>query len=202
MSDNNIQISVDKRTLQLLGFILAVAAALYLVNNNPLTDQGSKATPSASASFPASITVASFGPAIVTKEELLDQSKAFGFPVYWNDVMPDTQIELTVTADGKFYVRYLPTGVEAGSKDKFLTIATMYDPNAYATLQGLTAQAGARWSTYAGGALAAAASETDPNIYFAYQGYPLLIDVYSPDPAFGWKLVDAGSVKILNGQAL
>jgi hypothetical protein len=198
MSSNSIQINLDRRTVQVLGFVLAVAGALYLVNHNPLDKGG--ATPNASASasgFPSSIATQAFGPQIVTRDELLAKAKSFGLATYWNGQMVGTQIELTITTQGQFYVRYLPEGVEVGSKDKYFTVASLYDANAYINVQNLAAQPGAKWRTYQTGATAAAASATDENIYFAYDGYPILVDVFTTNPDEGWALVDAGAIKIL-----
>ena len=62
MADNNIQINLDRRTVQLLGFALAIAASLYLINHNPFS--GGDNTPKATSSLPSAIAMQGYGPEI------------------------------------------------------------------------------------------------------------------------------------------
>jgi hypothetical protein len=195
VADKNIQITLDRRTVQLLGFALAIAAALYLVNHNPLSSNNG--APKPGSSFPSAISVAPFGPAVVTVDELKAEAKKFALAAYWGGEIADTKMELTVTANGGFYVRYLPLDAKVGTKTEYLTVASTYDSGAYSKVADLTTTVGSRWTNYATGALAASATPTDHNIYFAFQDYPVLVDVFTPDAKVGWDMVQAGSVKLL-----
>ena len=118
MADNNIQINLDRRTVQLLGFALAIAASLYLINHNPLS--GGDNTPKPTSSLPSAIAMQGYGPAIVTVDELKAQATKYGLAAYWGGEVAGTQLELTVTTNGSFFVRYLPEDATVGTKDEYL----------------------------------------------------------------------------------
>lgn len=189
---------VIPRRLLTVGLVLAVAIVAWLMVRPASTATPTanlSATESASASSPLTMPVA---PVIVSVEELKAQTNTLGIPVYWNGEMKGTNIELTILRDATVFVRYLPKGVSAGDKAPYFTVATYMNQNAYAQVQSLAAAPGAKSIKYSGGALAATASETDPNTYFAYEGVPALIDVFSQNPPEGWDLIASGSIRLLN----
>ena len=111
--------------------------------------------------------------------------------------MKDTNMELTVLTKGKVYVRYLPTGVAAGANEKYFTVATYYDPLAFNKVKQLGNKTGAKYIKYKGGAVAASKSESDSNVYVAFDGNPAIYNIYSPDPANAWSAIDSGTFALL-----
>lgn len=148
-------------------------------------------------SAPATVTLTEQAATIVSKEELIAASQNIGFVVYWNGEISDTNLELTVLTEGQVFVRYLPKDVAAGAAEPYFTVASYYDPDALAKVQNVGGASGAKLVNYAGGAIAASASEADSNIYFAFDGYPVLYNIYSPDPQVGWNALETGTISIL-----
>ncbi len=75
------------------------------------------------------------GPVAVSEDELVALSDELDHPVYWAGAEPSKTTELTVTADGSVYVRYLPSGAKIGAKAPALTVATYPVADAYAVTQ-------------------------------------------------------------------
>ena len=63
-----------------------------------------------------------------------------GHPLYWAGRRSEFTYELTRTADGNVYVRYLPPGIPVGAREpNYLTIGTYPRPRALRALRGLAA---------------------------------------------------------------
>ena len=203
MSDNQenpatsdaIQIDPRKRLIIVLGLIAAISFVAWVLSGDNGGTTAAPETPSVSAA--GSVSLTAIPATIVSVDELMSATKDLGFPIYWNGKMKGTNIELTVLTEGKVYVRYLPKDVEAGSQDPYLTVATYYDTDAIGRVQSLGSTTGAKYVNYKGGAVAASASESDSNIYFAFPGNPALYNIYSPDPKIAWDSLDSGTIKIL-----
>ena len=134
---------------------------------------------------------------IVSKDELISATKDLGFPIYWNGKMKDTNLELTILAEGKVFVRYLPNDISAGAAEPYFTVASYYDPAGYARVLNLGSAEGAKFIKYSGGAVAASTSELDSNIYFAFDGNPAVYNVYAPDAQVAWDGLESGTLEIL-----
>ncbi len=205
MSNSNHQRPLDSRKrIAVLVFLLAVIGVVAWVlsgsrggggANNQAVD-GSKPS-SLSSAKPGAVTLTAIPASIVSAEQLLAATKGLGFPIYWNGDMQGTKIELTVLTEGKVFVRYLPKDAAAGSTNPYFTVASYYDSGAFGKVQNLGASAGAKYIKYKGGAVAASASNSDSNIYFAFDGNPVLYDLYSPDPLVAWNALDTGTLSIL-----
>src|SRR5205085_7031602 len=75
-------------------------------------------------------------PVAVSSAELRTASKLLRQPIYWAGRARGYHYELTRTANGYDYVRYLPHGVQAGDpRPKFLVVATYPFPGAYRALK-------------------------------------------------------------------
>src|SRR5204862_6587413 len=78
-----------------------------------------------------------------------------GHPVYWAGARSGTTYELTQTADGRIYIRYLPKGVKVGDRQaNYLIVATYPVQNAYRAVQTAAKAKGAETFAVAGGAKA------------------------------------------------
>jgi len=116
-------------------------------------------------------------------------------PIYWAGTAPGTRFEVTETAKGKVFVRYLPPDVKVADKRAgFLTVATYPYPRAYAvTAKSSRQDAMARASAPAGG-LAVWSVKRPSSVYVAYPGSDFLVEVFSPKASEARRLVLDGEV--------
>jgi hypothetical protein len=187
------EFSRNRRLFVAAGISLLIALLAWLITGGDSSNEASISPTSTSAG----VTLTNVKATIVTKEELVAATKDLGFPIYWNGEMDDTNIELTVLTEGKVFVRYLPKNVDAGSPDKYFTVATYYDEAAFANVQNLGSMPGAKSINYSGGAVAASSTESDANIYFAFDGNPAIYNIYSPEPKSGWTALESGTISLL-----
>jgi hypothetical protein len=104
--------------------------------------------------------------------------------------------EVTETASGYVYVRYLRSGSALGDRrPAFLTVATYPRPNAYADVRAASQRAGAVSFRVAGGALAVYDRAEPTSVYLAHPGARQQIEVYDPDARKARRLVRSGAVQ-------
>lgn len=116
-------------------------------------------------------------------------------PIYWAGTRPGTRFELTQTRQGKFFVRYLPEGVEAGDKrPAFLTVATYPQRHAYAVAEKSSRRGAMVGAPTPSGGLATWSRKRRSSVYLAYPGTDQLIEVFSPRPGDARRLVLAGDI--------
>src|SRR3954452_13369081 len=107
----------------IVGVAIVIAIILWLIlrggdDNNNATNQ-SQPTPQRPG-LPA---------VLLDRASLKNYSSGQNAPVYWVGARDKRRYEVTRTADGSTYIRYLPTGVKAGdARPEFLTVAS--NPNA------------------------------------------------------------------------
>lgn len=120
-------------------------------------------------------------PRIVTADELRAFAAAEDGPVYWAGERAGARYELTRTADGRVYVRYLAAGTEAGSTDAgFLTIGTYPQADALSTLKATAARRGSTDVAVGGGGAGAVLRGSPDSVYLAYPGVAAQIEVFDP----------------------
>ncbi len=131
---------------------------------------------------------------LVSRRDL--RSLAAARTVYWAGPMRGYRYELTRTARGAIYVRYLPTGVPAGDpRPDFLTVGTYRRPNAY---RGLEVEARKRGTVVfhpAPRQIALFRKDRPTSVYFAFLGSGEQIEVYDPSPSRARRLVATGRVR-------
>ena len=121
-------------------------------------------------------------PRLVTEQQLRAFAAGEKGPVYWAGPQPGMRNELTRTADGRIYVRYLPDGVAAGSNDpNNLTVGTYPQPDALATLKRTVARRGGRTFAVAGGGTGAMLPSNPDSVYVAYPGGSAQVELFDPD---------------------
>ena len=148
-------------------------------------------TPSQTLATPKSARV---GPEIRSASQLAAFAKTADNEIYWAGPRPATRYELTQLSDGRVYVRYLPSGVAAGSKRALLTIATYPFVNAFAaTLKSSTEPNTVRVDTGAG-AVAFYRSGFEKNVYVAFDGSDVQIEVFGPVAGRPASLVSSGQI--------
>jgi hypothetical protein len=152
-----------------------------------------------SASVPSShapATISAGGPRIVTIDGLSALAGLRGSPVYWAGARPTALYEVSETANGFVYVRYLPSGTAPGDpRPAFLTIGTYPRPDAYGDVRAAAQRPGAVSFRLARHGLAVY-DENDPtSIYLAYPGSKEQVEVYDPSPAVALRIARSGRVR-------
>jgi hypothetical protein len=119
-----------------------------------------------------------------------------GHDVFWAGSRSGVTYELTRTAKGKVFIRYLPSGVEVrDARPDFLTVGTYPKPDAYPTLKRFSTTEDAVSRRIGGGGIAVYSSAAPKSIYVAYPDSDLQIEVYDPAPGRGMRLVSSGQVE-------
>jgi hypothetical protein len=138
------------------------------------------------------------GPVAATRADLIDLSQKLGQPIYWAGNQPGTtDIELTETADGNVYVRYLTGDAAIGApKPHYLTVGTYPVPNATDALETISAEPGAKVRDVPGGGLAVTNTSSPTSVYLADPNEKKFeIEVFDPDPAHALDLVTSGDIQ-------
>ena len=103
-------------------------------------------------------------------------------PVYWAGWRQGMKYEVTRTADGTVYVRYLPSGVAAGDpRTGLLTVATYPRPNALADVRAAAEREGAVTFAVPSGGRAVYDRASPSNVHLAYPGAGRQIEVYGSE---------------------
>jgi hypothetical protein len=173
-----------------IGAVVAVAiAAAFLVW---LLVRGGDSN---SSSAGQTQTVPAIAPVAATPDRLRSLSVEVGRPIYWAGPLPDYTYELTRTSQDRIYVRYLPHGVSAGAKRAEYTIVGTYPvTNAYGVLQTLAKKDGESSFTAPNGGIAVYDTSRSTNVYLAYPGSNVQIEVFDPSASRARALVTSGQV--------
>jgi hypothetical protein len=118
-------------------------------------------------------------PVAVSPAELSELSAALHQPIYWVGPSADTTYELTRTAAGLIYLRYLPRGVAVGAPAQYLTIGTYPLSRAYATGVANSKLPGAV-TIAVPGAIAYSANQDPTSVYLAFPGVNEQVEVFDP----------------------
>jgi hypothetical protein len=139
-------------------------------------------------------TPAGGGAVSVSPAQLKTLASSLGHAVYWVGREPGVTYELTRTAGGSVYLRYLPHGIRVGTKKPYLTIGTYPVANSFSVTRRLSRKPGAIPVTIADGV--AFYEEARPtNIYLAYRGDDLQIEVYDPSAGRAQELVTSSRIR-------
>jgi hypothetical protein len=116
--------------------------------------------------------------------------------VFWAGPRPRRVYELTLTPDGRTYVRYLPHGASLGDpRPDFLAIGTYPQQDAYAQLHAAVRRRGAVALALPHGGLAVYDRARPTSVYVAYPRSGVQVEVYSPAPGEARRLVESGRVR-------
>ena len=110
-------------------------------------------------------------------------------PVFWLGPKKGYTLELTRTANGKIYVRYLPSGVSPGANKPYLTVATYPFPGAFTAIKKQASARGAVTTRLAHGGLAVLDQHYPESVHLAYPGVNYQVEVFDPTPARAMSLV-------------
>lgn len=179
-----------------IGTAVAVAAgaglaAWALVGHGGPADSSSS-TDAAPPPTTAATTAKPIGPVALSAQGLRTFMSTVDQPVYWAGPQAGFVYELTRTSAGKVFIRYLPAGVQAGSKKQvYLIVATYPFEN---SLQALNKLGGPHVPIPRGGV--AMVDEGHPqSVHLAYPGTDDQIEVYDPSPARSLRVARSGAVR-------
>jgi hypothetical protein len=178
-----------------IGAVVAIAVAaafvIWLIVRGNDDDSGSTTTPT-------STTVAGpkpVGPVAATPAALRGFAASSGHPIYWVGPRRGTTYELTRTPGSRVYVRYLPAGVKVGNRSAAFTIVGTYPTqNALKVLKDLAKQANEKTVPAPGGGFAVYNTSAPTNVYVAFPGSDVQIEVYDPSARKARRLVTTGRV--------
>lgn len=135
-------------------------------------------------------------PTIVSEQQLREYGSENG-TVYWAGVRADSEFELTRSSSGATFIRYLPDGVKAGSKDKYLTVATYPEDNGYGRLRESVTAKTLTASETKSGALVVINPQTVNSTYFSFPKANFQVEVFSPEEGQSKSMVLDGDIDIL-----
>jgi hypothetical protein len=140
----------------------------------------------------------SVGPAPQAKAATLADLQALAaslkHPIYWAGPTSGYTYELTRSASGNVFVRYLPPGVKVGSATPYLTVATYPFPGAFGAIQALAKHKNLQTIKLAGGGLAVRDMSVPTSIHLAFPGSAYQVEVFDPSPASALRVVKSGKV--------
>lgn len=114
--------------------------------------------------------------------------------VFWAGARTGVTYELTRGVDGRIFVRYLPSGVAAGSKRPYLTVGTYPVAGAYATTAAQSRDSAAVALRIRGRGIAFYRPSRPTNVFLAFPGRDVQIEVYDPRPGKARALVTANAI--------
>src|SRR5262245_1764776 len=135
-----------------IGAVVAIAVAIGLVVWLIVGRGGS----SDNGSIKSGAERGFIGPVAESQEQIASFAKLVGQPIFWAGPQDGYTYELTRTADGKAYVRYLPKGVKVGDpRGDYLIVVTYPFKNSYRILKSIS---GKEATALPGGGIAAVAN--------------------------------------------
>jgi hypothetical protein len=126
---------------------------------------------------------------------LKNDAATLGRPIYWLGPIHGLTLELSQSADGRVFVRYLPPGVLVGASRPYLTVATYPLTSGFTDTRAAAQRVGAVRIPLADGAVAFYMRSRPTNVYLAFPNVREQIEVFDPSPSEARKLVAAGRVQ-------
>jgi hypothetical protein len=135
-------------------------------------------------------------PEALSASELKSFTHAVKHPIYWSGPRHGYRYEVTRTANGDVYVRYLPSGVKVGAAKPYLTIVTYPFPHALATLREAVYTSGSGVSVFrlTGGGLAVVDNKYPKNVNLAFPKSNYQVEIFDPRPQVAQRIATSGSV--------
>jgi len=160
---------------------LVVAFGAWLVFRDGDGDNPQAPQPASSAASPA---------------QLRTLPRETGHEVYWAGSRPGYTYELTRTAEGNIYIRYLPSGVAVGAREPdYLTIGSYPRAKALNGLRRLARRRGNVSFSLEGGGLGVYSDERPNSVYLAFPREPVQVEVYDPSAQRARRLAQDGRVQ-------
>jgi hypothetical protein len=136
-------------------------------------------------------------PETATAAQLEEFAEGVDHPIYWLGERDGREYELTETASGRVYVRYLEQGAEAGDpRSDFVTVGTYPSRRAVAQLgQAARNRDGAKLGKTDDGAVLLVDPASPNNAHLAYPDTDFQIEVFSSVPGQALRLSSRGAVQ-------
>jgi hypothetical protein len=166
-----------------LGAVLAVAALIGFVAWLVLRDDDSSSESDATT-----------GPVEASVDDLRDVAQSSNTPIYWAGALEGRTIELTETASGRVFVRYLPGGVDVGAQEGYLSIGTYPLQNGYQAVRAAGQRPGAQTTRIEDGGLLVGSNRGD-SVHFSFPGAAYQVEVFHPDRGTARRLVLDGEIQ-------
>ncbi len=133
-------------------------------------------------------------PEIVSASQLSDLAADADPPIYWVGERDGVEYEVTETSTGRFYVRYLEDGAEAGDeRAEFVTVGSYPSRNGVGSLRrAADNRGGSELGKTADGAVLLIDPSSPNNAHFAYRGDEFQVEVFSPVPGEALRLASEG----------
>jgi hypothetical protein len=170
--------------------LLVGAAVIALALLAFLLLRGGDDDPAPAASGTSGATAAAARPVATTPARLEALAASSGRPIFWVGPSRGRTYELTRTADGSTYVRYLDAGVPVGDpRPDFLTVGTYPQEKAFETVREASERAGAQVEELDDDGLAVANRSRPNSWYLAFPDSDELVEVFSPKAGRARELV-------------
>jgi hypothetical protein len=184
-----------------IGAVIAVAVAIAFVvwllvrggDENEATTTGATTGVTTQQTTTASAGPAT-GPLAASPARLRALSIELGHPIYWAGPQNKTRYELTLTSQGLVYVRYLPRGVPVGSKALLTFVGSYPVQNAFDVLEQLAKKPKHKRLQVPGAGLGVYSTASPRNVYVAFPGSNLQIEVFDPSAERARRLVTSGQI--------
>ncbi|HST16729.1 MAG TPA: hypothetical protein VLK36_03610 [Gaiellaceae bacterium] len=121
-------------------------------------------------------------------------ASASSTPIYWAGPHAGDRYELTKSADGRVFIRYLPLGAPIGSEQPYLTVGSYPVPNAFSVTSRLAGRSGMVRVATGGGGVAFYDERKPTNVFLAYPRSRVQVEVFSPVAHEAQLLVGSGGV--------
>jgi hypothetical protein len=138
---------------------------------------------------------ATSGATAKSESELRSFASSVSHPVYWAGPKDGYTYEVTRTADGRVYVRYLPEGTAVGDpRARFLTVGTYPRTGAWPELKRAARADGAVSLKLERGGLAVFSDARPTSVYFGYPDAKYQVEVFDPSASEARRLALSGQV--------
>jgi hypothetical protein len=132
----------------------------------------------------------------VTEVGLSNLAASVKHPIFWVGPRPGFTYELRHLQDGSIHVRYLPSGVDVGNANPYLTVATYPFRNPYQALKNLKSKDIVFVKIPKGG-IAEYTKKNPADVHAAYPGVDYQVEVYDPTPGTAMGLLVSGQLTAL-----
>jgi hypothetical protein len=131
---------------------------------------------------------------VVNEDGLLPALKGVGYPVYWAGPRLGVEYEVSRQPEARTYIRYLPQGEEAESKQPFLTVGSYEEQEPLKGIEALGRRPGAILVKIPGGGSAYAESTSATSAYMAFPGVDTQVEVFDPQGGKALRLIRSGEI--------
>lgn len=137
---------------------------------------------------------------LVTQQQLTTEADAGDRPIYWAGPRLAARYELSRSASGSTFVRYLTGDAPIGDPDpRFLAIATYPESGGYDAILSEAVKSGNTRIDLPAGGVAVVSPSRPSSVYLSYPGADYQVEVFAPSPGKAESLVRAGRVRPIGG---